>query len=429
MAADRNAPLDLSTARARVVALLELPAARALAAADAGARHVLLVGGALRDAALGAPVADLDAVARHDGAGIAARLAAALGGRLVHLAPGRFAAYRVVAPIGEIDLWDLEGGPLDADLARRDLTVNAVALELDGTVVDPHGGLADLVARRLRAVRAATFAEDPLRVLRLARFAATLAGFSIEPDTGAAARAAAPGLERLAGERIREELAALATRALPAAAQRALTDVGAFPGLWSGRWAPAGDDGVAAFARLARARERLGAACAPEELAAADHALRLALVHPAAERAPALDRLARRALLTRRQQRAASALLAAADAGPAGGDALRIRLWRLGALWASGLAVGAALAPPGHEVAWSATLAEARELVAERGERLLAPRPLLSGAEAAALAGVAPGPGLGAALAALVEAQVLGRVESVEAARAFLAGRARAGRD
>ena len=123
-----------------------------------------------------------------------------------------------------------------------------------------------------------------------------------------------------------------------------------------------------------------------------------------------------------RKLSAAWAMLAAlALAGPAGGDALRIRLWRLGALWASGLAVGAALAPPGHEVAWSATLAEARELVAERGERLLAPRPLLSGAEAAALAGVAPGPGLGAALAALVEAQVLGRVESVEAARAFCA--------
>ena len=235
MAADRIGLADDSTARARVAALVDSPAARALAGADAGQRRVLLVGGALRDAALGKAVGDLDAVARRDGAEIAERLAQAIGGRLVQLAPGRFAAWRVVGPDFEVDLWDLEGGSLDADLARRDLTVNAIALDLgSGEVLDPHGGLADLAERRLRAVRAGTFAEDPLRVLRLARFAAALEGFAIEPATAAAARAAAPGLERVAGERIRDELTALSIRARPAVVQRALVEVGAFPGLWRG---------------------------------------------------------------------------------------------------------------------------------------------------------------------------------------------------
>ncbi|GAB0056658.1 Multifunctional CCA protein [Candidatus Magnetaquicoccaceae bacterium FCR-1] len=73
---------------------------------------------------------------------------------------------------------------LEVDLARRDLTINAMALDDANRLIDPHGGLADLKARRLRHVSAA-FGEDPLRVLRVARFRATLDrfGFGIEPDT------------------------------------------------------------------------------------------------------------------------------------------------------------------------------------------------------------------------------------------------------
>lgn len=70
---------------------------------------------------------------------------------------------------------------LEADLARRDLTINAMAEDADGHVVDPFGGVADLRARCLRHVSPA-FAEDPLRVFRVARFAAVL-GFSTAPET------------------------------------------------------------------------------------------------------------------------------------------------------------------------------------------------------------------------------------------------------
>jgi len=73
---------------------------------------------------------------------------------------------------------------LEDDLGRRDLTINAIAQDDDGTLVDPHGGRGDIKARVLRHVSAA-FVEDPLRVLRVARFAARLAplGFSVAPET------------------------------------------------------------------------------------------------------------------------------------------------------------------------------------------------------------------------------------------------------
>jgi tRNA nucleotidyltransferase (CCA-adding enzyme) len=73
---------------------------------------------------------------------------------------------------------------LEEDLARRDLTINAMARGDDGTIVDPHGGRRDLEARLLRHVSPA-FVEDPLRVLRVARFAARFAplGFRVAPET------------------------------------------------------------------------------------------------------------------------------------------------------------------------------------------------------------------------------------------------------
>ena len=80
---------------------------------------------------------------------------------------------------------------LEEDLARRDLTINAMARGEDGALIDPHGGAADLAAGVLRHVSPA-FAEDPLRVLRVARFAARF-GFAVAPgDRGADARDRAP---------------------------------------------------------------------------------------------------------------------------------------------------------------------------------------------------------------------------------------------
>jgi tRNA nucleotidyltransferase (CCA-adding enzyme) len=98
---------------------------------------------------------------------------------------------------------------LEQDLQRRDLTVNAIARADDGTLIDPHGGQADLAARLLRHVSPA-FSEDPVRILRVARFAARFAplGFTVAPATLALMRAmvAAGEADALVGERVWKEL-------------------------------------------------------------------------------------------------------------------------------------------------------------------------------------------------------------------------------
>lgn len=96
---------------------------------------------------------------------------------------------------------------IDRDLARRDFTVNAIAYDpVDGHVVDPFGGLTDMRNKRLRAVGEPSerFQEDGLRILRGARFVATL-DFELEPDTEAAFRGALDTFRKVSPERVREE--------------------------------------------------------------------------------------------------------------------------------------------------------------------------------------------------------------------------------
>ena len=97
---------------------------------------------------------------------------------------------------------------LEQDLARRDLTINAIARRADGSLVDPYGGVADLRAKVFRHVSPA-FAEDPLRILRVARFAARFTDFSIAPETLALMRqmVAAGEVDHLVAERVWQELA------------------------------------------------------------------------------------------------------------------------------------------------------------------------------------------------------------------------------
>jgi len=97
---------------------------------------------------------------------------------------------------------------LDEDLARRDLTINAMARDESGTLIDPHHGLRDLEARVLRHVSAA-FSEDPVRILRLARFAARFHEFTVASETLALAKAMvdAGEVDALVAERVWQELA------------------------------------------------------------------------------------------------------------------------------------------------------------------------------------------------------------------------------
>ncbi len=119
---------------------------------------------------------------------------------------------------------------LEDDLLRRDFTLNAIAQAADGNLVDPYGGVADLQARVLRHVGPA-FAEDPLRVLRAARFMARFAplGFRIAPETLALMRkmAASGELDALVPERVWQELRKALASARPSAFLQTLHETGA----------------------------------------------------------------------------------------------------------------------------------------------------------------------------------------------------------
>jgi putative nucleotidyltransferase with HDIG domain len=166
-----------------------------------------LVGGALRDRLLGRPTADYDVAVSGEPARVARAFARVADGHPFQLSEG-FGAWRVVSRRRDwqVDLLPLGGETIEADLAKRDFTINALAEPLaGGGPVDPFGGLEDLHARRLRMVSRDVFAADPLRTLRLARLACEL-GFSVESDTLQEARRNARSLERVAPERIFTEL-------------------------------------------------------------------------------------------------------------------------------------------------------------------------------------------------------------------------------
>jgi len=97
---------------------------------------------------------------------------------------------------------------LEEDLQRRDLTINAMAQDADGRIVDPYNGRADLAARVLRHVSPA-FSEDPVRILRLARFAARFDDFTVAPETEALMEqmVQAGEVDTLVAERVWQELA------------------------------------------------------------------------------------------------------------------------------------------------------------------------------------------------------------------------------
>ncbi|HEX4187696.1 MAG TPA: HD domain-containing protein [Solirubrobacteraceae bacterium] len=182
---------------------------RAVRAALTG-RRAWLVGGAVRDHALGrrSSMPDIDVVVDGDPEEAAAAVARAAGQAACFALSEAFGAWRVVGRGGawQVDVERLRGGSLEEDLRLRDFTVNAIAEPVEGGApVDPLGGLSDLKARRLRMAGPESFADDPLRVLRLARVAVEL-GLDPEPGTVAGAVARAGALAEVSAERVFIEL-------------------------------------------------------------------------------------------------------------------------------------------------------------------------------------------------------------------------------
>lgn len=196
-----------------------------------------VVGGAVRDALLGRPVHDRDwvVVGSSPQAMLDAGFVAVGKDFPVFLHPQTHEEYalarteRKTAP--GYHGFAVHAAPdvtLEQDLQRRDLTINAMAQDADGQVIDPYGGQADLQQRVLRHVGEA-FAEDPVRILRLARFAARLTDFSVAPETLHLMQqmVASGEVDALVPERVWQELARGLMEARPSRMLQVLRDCGA----------------------------------------------------------------------------------------------------------------------------------------------------------------------------------------------------------
>lgn len=226
----------------RLNGLAASPTVATLADAFAAAGYELaLVGGPVRDAFLGRDTNDLDfttdatpdqilevvkpiAEAHWDVGREFGTIGAKVHGHTVEVTTYRADSYDGTSRKPEV----VFGTSLDDDLVRRDFTVNALALRLPQlTLVDPSGGVEDLIAGVLRTPSApeVSFGDDPLRMMRAARFASQL-GFEVEEGTLAAMSALAPEIDRISAERVRDELSKLLCTTAPRRGIRLLVDTG-----------------------------------------------------------------------------------------------------------------------------------------------------------------------------------------------------------
>ena len=165
-----------------------------------------LVGGSVRDLIGGKTPLDHDIAVACDPDGFARAIAARTGGRIVLLGKKSFVVYRVVSPLGCVDIAPFKGRNIRQDLLARDFTINALASDLaDGRIIDVTEGLGDLRAGVVRMVAPSVFEKDPVRLIRAFRMAA-MPGFHLEADTLRAVREHADLISGAAGERIWSEL-------------------------------------------------------------------------------------------------------------------------------------------------------------------------------------------------------------------------------
>jgi tRNA nucleotidyltransferase (CCA-adding enzyme) len=373
---------------------------------------VAVVGGFVRDLLLGRvdERTDLDLVVEGDASTVARDLAASLGGqaldhaafltatvvlpdaRRIDLATARRESYRAPGALPSV-----EPATLLEDLARRDFSVNALAIRLDGSAwgrfLDTTGGLADLRARRIRVLHPLSFVEDPTRILRAARFAARLEWPVDHTTRRLAAQAVRLDVYRaLSADRLRAELELMLAERRPVAAFCEASRLGAW-GLLGGRGASSGTTrGRLAGALGPRALDGLG-----RETALGLALLALADGGPAAE--AWMERLAlpaHRREAIRQARRNAPALVSRLARA-------RDRVARHRIL--EGV--------PELTLAWARTLAAGTargrlERHLRSGRRL---RALATGEDVQAL-GIPPGPAVGEILRALRAAQAGGQVRS-----------------
>lgn len=190
----------------------EGPLAETLRALAKNQPELFLVGGSVRDILLGRDLTDLDLATQAPLEMVARLITQLTGAKAVLIGREPKLVFRFNLDGVRLDLAQAEGGGLARDLARRDFTINAMAMRLCGEtekgfeLIDPLNGVRDLAARRLRFVSGEVILADPARLIRLPRFMAELGFFPGPEDQALAARHAAL-LKKSAPERVQAELA------------------------------------------------------------------------------------------------------------------------------------------------------------------------------------------------------------------------------
>jgi poly(A) polymerase len=218
--------IPLETSLARFAAADPLLAGAVSLARGCGCR-LLLVGGAVRDLALERAAGDLDFILEGPSGPFLRRLSARLGHRVVTFRKRGIVDHRVRAGDRE---WDfVECGPrtLTREILRRDFALNAVAFDLlANRLVDPARGVLDLRRRRIRAVSAGVFRDDPLRMLRAVRLRAEIGELSLERRTARWIRRDAALIRRVSPERVKSELDRILSAPRPSASILTLERLG-----------------------------------------------------------------------------------------------------------------------------------------------------------------------------------------------------------
>jgi len=382
-----------------------------------GTPECLVTGGYVRDRLLGRSTVDLDLVVPGDvetARGPARRLAARLDGSAHLLGHDDKRVWRIETSSLKVELWPLGRLDLGADIRRRDFSINALMWKLpDGPMIDQVGGLDDLRAGTLRAIQKKNLRDDPVRLIRAARFLAQFPRFELDGRTAGWTRSLAPRVRRSPPERRGQELLKLVSLPGRDRGLRGLLDLDILQRLatkrtdFDGAWITAN---LGAMSRLKPHAHPLRAA-----LAASGDAPALAVLlrswggpHP--------DEVAKYAWARPLRLHAATAarmvdeVLAAPDAAAAD---RRTLIHRAGKAFPATIALAAAVEP---DRAWGRWWRQWRNVGAE----LVDPVPLLTGEEIAVQLGLPPGPGLGRAVAALIEAQVRGAVRTRSGAEKWL---------
>ena len=387
-----------------------------------------IVGGALRDLALGGAPTDLDLTVDRGGEVLSDRLARSLSARPIRIGGDRFAAFKLVSTQWTVDIWDREGALLEDDLARRDLTVHSFAIDVsNGHLTDPFEGLKDLADRRLVATTRTSFSEDPLRVVRLCRFLAQIDGSRANATTLSLAKHSVNKLDQVAIERVGAELERLVSLPKAHLGVESMTSLGIYPRIFLSdqglaRTDPFLTDRLVTGFQIA---ETVGASLSmPVDISLVRMGILIGNLPDAGTNSSRLRSGSESScptLIASGRLRKIVQILETPDI-PVHRAEQRWFVYQYGEAWPTAISLLAALrGKPALDSPVIDTIREVSNLAAELGDEILSPQFLISGHDLQTILGLQPGEQLGEILRVVqrrqIEGEITGRSEAIDLAR------------